>query len=376
MKLKDQMAAKKAELAALKAKIEEGDEEAIKAGEALAGEIETLGSKIKQAEKAEKVLAMIGTDEKKEKEMGLNLNLEELKNTKGSKSFDLKAYNDNHTAPTVTVVDTKVVDAQPVLGVRDVFGAEAINGNALTFFRLGDMAGTIGVTNEGAKKPQVNIPNTPVTVALAKIAGFIKETDELLSDGSFLDSAIRGRLKYEFAKAVEGYLVSGLTGTSGIQAGEATISFDNILKAKQAVRNETGYAPDTLLINPADLESLLLSKDKNDQYLLGGPAYGAYGNGGYNSNPRIWGLTVVESSEVPEGVCVVGAFKAGASVVTKAGEGQRVEVSNSDQDDFVYNRVTVRIEERMVLAVRVPKAFVLVGTADSSSSSSSSSSST
>lgn len=367
MNMKDQMAAKKAELAELKAKIEEGDEEAIKAGETLAGEIETLGSKIKQAEKAEKVLAVIGTDEKEEK--GMELNLEELKNTKGSKSFDLKAYNDNHTAPTVTVVDTKVVDAQPVLGVRDVFGAEAINGNALTFFRLGDMAGTIGVTAEGAKKPQVNIPNTPVTVALAKIAGFIKETDELLSDGSFLDSAIRGRLKYEFAKAVEGYLVSGLTGTSGIQAGEATISFDNILKAKQAVRNETGYAPDTLLINPADLESLLLSKDKNDQYLLGGPAYGAYGNGGYNSNPRIWGLTVVESSEVPEGVCVVGAFKAGASVVTKAGEGQRVEVSNSDQDDFVYNRVTVRIEERMVLAVRVPKAFVLVGTAASSSSS-------
>ena len=40
-----------------------------------------------------------------------------------------------------------------------------------------------------------------------------------------------------------------------------------------------------------------------------------------------------------------------------------MEVSNSNEDDFIYNRVTVRIEERMVEAVRVPAAFSIVGTA-------------
>ena len=110
-----------------------------------------------------------------------------------------------------------------------------------------------------------------------------------------------------------------------------------------------------------------MTKDTHGQYLLGGPAYGAYGNGTYTGNPKIWGLNVVESSAVSEGRCIVGAFKAGASVVTKSGEGQRVEVSNSNENDFIYNRVTVRIEERMVLAARVPGAFVLVGTASSSS---------
>ena len=127
-------------------------------------------------------------------------------------------------------------------------------------------------------------------------------------------------------------------------------------------RADTGYAPDALLINPTDWATLLQTKDSNLQYLLGGPAFGPYGNGGYNGNPRIWGLNVIESAGIPQGECCVGAFKAGAAVITKANEGFRVEVSNSDQDDFIKNIITIRIEERLALAVRVPAAFEIVGT--------------
>ena len=371
MSLKSELAEMKSRLAGLKDRIEADDQEAINEGDQLRADIEAKAAEIEAAKKKSAILNAIGTvtNESEEKKMEeMDLRLEELKATKGTRTFDLKAYNDNHTKPTVTVVDQKVVDLQPELNVRAAFGTEAINGNALTFFKLGAMEGTIGTVNEGAKKNQVHFPNSSVTVALLKIAAFIKETDELLSDGAFLDSAIRGRLKYEFEKAVEAYAINALTGTSGVQTGESSITFDNLLKAKQDVRANTGYAADTIMINPADLETLLLTKDSNNQYLLGGPAYGSYGNGAYTANPRIWGMNVIESAAVPEGQAIVGAFKAGASLVTKAGEGQRVEVSNSDQDDFVYNRVTVRIEERMVLAVRVPAAFVLVGSVASSSS--------
>ena len=78
-------------------------------------------------------------------------------------------------------------------------------------------------------------------------------------------------------------------------------------------------------------------------------------------------MNVVQSSAVTEGAPIVGAFKTAAAVVTQAGNGQRVEVSNSDQDDFIKNIVTVRIEERLVLAVRVPAAFCIVGGDESSS---------
>lgn len=372
MTIKETYESKQEELKGLEAEIKEGNAEAINKGEALAKEIADLAETIKKAETAEKAIAMMGTNEEKgEKEMNIKeMKLEELKTQKGSKSFALKAYNDNEAVgeSVFADLDKKVVDPQLALTVRSLFGSETISGNALTYYKLGGLEGNISTVAEGAAKPQVHIPYTPVTVALNKIAAFIKETDELLSDAAFLESAIRGRLIYEFKKQCEAYLVGALTATSGLQKVTGSITFDNLLKAKQAVRSVTGYEADAILINPTDLESLLLAKDSNQQYLLGGPAYGSYGNGAYSSNPRIWGLPVVESANVTQGQAVVGAFKAASSVVTKAGEGLRVEVSNSDVNDFEYNRITVRVEERMVLATRVPAAFALVGTSGSSSS--------
>lgn len=375
MTYKEKMNAAVKELQELTVKMEAGDMEVADRVKELNDEVETLESLIKEADRAMAKVKAIGQIKEEKEAVIERPDLSVLKVQKGSRSFAIKAYNDTQARPvdgngdTIPVMDydKNVIDLRQPLVVRSMFGAESISGNALTYYKLGAMEGTIGTVAEGAKKNQVHFNSTQNTVALSKIAGFIKETDELLSDWAFLESAIRGRLKYEFDKSVEEFLIGTLLATSGVQVGQSTISFDNILKAKQAVRTETGYAADAILINPTDLEALLLTKDSNLQYLLGGPAYGSYGNGAYNANPRIWGLPVVESSSVAEGQAIVGAFKAGSSVVTKAGEGQRVEVANTDADDFEYNRVTVRIEERMALATRVPAAFVLVGTASSSS---------
>lgn len=379
MTLKEKLLAKQKELKGLEAKIKAGDADAIKASEALIAEIKDLEALIAKAAAAEAALGKIGTPAEGEKDgekAEERPDLSDLRHQKGSRSFPIsKAYNDTQARPvdgggaTIPVMDYdhNVIDFRQPLVVRSMFGSETISGNALTYYLMGSMEGSFGTVAEGAKKHQVHFTTSEKTVALSKIAGFIKETDELLADWAFLESAIRGRLQYEFNKAVEDFLIGTLLATSGVQVGQSTISFDNILKAKQAVREETGYAADAILINPTDLETLLLTKDSNLQYLLGGPAYGSYGNGGYSANPRIWGLPVVESNAVSAGQAIVGAFKAGSSVVTKAGEGQRIEVANTDADDFEYNRVTVRIEERLALATRVPAAFVKVGSASSSS---------
>ena len=366
MTLKEQLVEKKAALKELEEPIKAGEEEAIAQGEEIAAAIAEIEKSIEASEKANALLAQIGNEEEPEEdgmeENGIKaMDLESLKGKRGTVSTYLKAYNDPEVTTTIYDYDKNVVSVQPKLGVRELFGAEAISGNALTYYVLGDAEGTIDGTSEAAAKDRIHIPYTPKTAALAKIAAYLKETDELLSDAAFLESAIRGRGVYEFQKAVEAYLVSTLAATSGVQVKGSSITFDNILAAKQEIMADTGYAADAMIINPADWATLLQAKDSNLQYLLGGPAYGSDGNGAYNGNPRIWGLNVVESAAVTQGTCIVGAFKACASVVTKAGEGQRIEVSNSDQDDFIKNMVTVRIEERLVLAARVPAAFCLVG---------------
>ena len=369
MSLKEELKAKQDALYELKERIEADDAEAIAEGEKLQAEIETKRAEIEQAEKKAALLNTIGKEKQEveavEEKTGIKaMNLESLKGARGSVSTFIKANTDLEAVGENKIYDydRNPVNLMGALAVRGLFGAETITGNALTYYKIGAIEGSIGTTSEGGTKARIHIPYTPVTVALDKIAAYLKESDELLSDFAFIESAIRNRGVFEFQKAVENYLIDELLDTSGVQSGGGSITFDNILAAKQDVFADTGYVPDALLINPADWSTLLQTKDSNLQYLLGGPAFGSYGNGGYNGNPRIWGLNVVESAGIPQGECCVGAFKAGAAVITKANEGFRVEVSNSDQDDFIKNIITIRIEERLALAVRVPAAFEIVGT--------------
>ena len=370
MILKEQLAEKKAALLALKEDIEAGDAEAIAQGEELTAAIEELNNTIASAQKAQDMLSQIGSDEETtEEEPKMNepnlksLDLNALKSNRGSVSVQLKANTDAVSGAQVAVTDNAVVDIKPASGVRALFGTESISGNALTYFVMGATDGASGIVAEGAKKHQIHQNYTSITAALVKIAAFLKETDELLNDVPYLESAVRGRGVFVHDKAVEAYLVDTLSKTSGIQTLAEAVSFDSLLKAKTNVKTATGYDADAILINPADLQTLLLSKDKNSQYLLGGPAYAGYGQGSYNGTLPIWGMTVASCDAVTEGTAIVGAFKAGASIVSKAGEGFRVEVSNADEDDFQKNMVTVRIEERLLEAVRVPAAFVKIAAA-------------
>ncbi|MBQ1754129.1 MAG: phage major capsid protein [Bacteroidales bacterium] len=374
MTKREELTAKQDALIALKERIEADDTEAIEEGVQLKADIETLTAEVEAADKKAGLLETIGTKEEPNQEdnimntEGLKaLNLEALKGQRGSTSVELKASTDPApvAAPPIPVVSQNVGEINYKLGVREAFGREAISGNTLTYFVMQGVSGTPGAITlggQGSAKAQIEPLYEPVTEALKKIACYIKETDELLSDAPFLESVVRGRGVYEQQKAVEAELVSQLTNTVGINTTyqNAGLNFDNLLKAKCAVEAATGYDADTILINPVDLQTLLLTKDETHQYLMGGPAYAPYGNGAYGAYLPIWGCKVIATNAITQGKAVIGAFKQGAAVVTKVNEGLRVEVSNSDQDDFIKNLITVRIEERILLAVRVPSAFAIV----------------
>lgn len=274
--------------------------------------------------------------------------------------FGFKANTDIHTAPTITVTEQNVVDVVRELSVRDLFGAERISGNAFSYIQMGATEGTPGVVVEGGTKPQIHIPTTPVTVPLTKVAAWFYESDELISDAPFMETAINNRGIYEHNLYVENYLVSDVLNASGIQTQTGGVTADTLFEAMTAVRTGSGYAPDALVINPADYQTLRLAKDSNLQYYGGGYFYAPYGNGEVSEQPGIWGLRTVVTTAVPQGTALVGAFRAGGSVVTKDNEGLRVEIALQDRDDFIKNLVTVRIEERLALALRVPGAFVKV----------------
>ena len=373
MKLKEKLDAKVVELdEALKAK--EIDSTKIKA---LNDEIEELERSIKEAKKAERLLAQIGADGEKEEAPEIRANslganfVAHLKEKELGTHFNVsvpefvKSYNDVQKTPTTegvsafaTTYDRNVVTgARTPLVIRDLFAAETISGSTLVYLVEGAIEGAPAATNEGAKKPQVHFADpTPKTVSLAKIAAFIKESDEYKDDYAFLESAINGRLLYHLGLVEQNKLVYDLLNTSGIQSDTTSLTAastaaqiaDVILKEAMDVQEQSGFPADAIVINPTDWYKLRIGKDGENRY---------YGNGYFSeqSIPNLWGIPVCVTTATSAGTIIVGAFKTCGSVVQKGGVG--LDMTNSDQDDFVKNLMTIRAEERLALAVRRPAGF-------------------
>ena len=258
--------------------------------------------------------------------------------------------------------------------LADWLGSGTMSGNTLVYFtERPDSAieGAIAAVAEGAKKPQLHMPAyDPVTETLKKIAGYIKISDEMTEDAAFLVSEIEGRLLYALQLAEENQLLNGsgtgqnlrgLLNRSGLQtetaAGEGDV-FDAIYRSLTKVELATDLVADGIAINPMDYQKLRLSKDKNDQYIAGGPFQGQYGNGQVMDNPAIWGKRTIVTPAIAQGTILVGAGKLGATIYRKGG--LSLQATNTNEDDFVNNKVTILGEERLGLAVRRPSAFVKI----------------
>lgn len=274
-------------------------------------------------------------------------------------------------APWLTEFDRTIVRAfrRPV--VSDLFGTGSLSGNAVTYLVEGAVEGALATVAENGLKPQFHIGDpTTKTDALKKIAGILSFTDEMVEDADFWVSEINQRGLYLLALAEEAQLltgpgtgstIEGLLTRSGVQVETAENVDDNadaLFRALTKVQTATGLSADGIVINPVDYQRLRLSTDANGQYFGGGFFAGQYGSGGIQEQPGLWGQRTVVSAAVPAGTAVVGAFNAAATVYRKGGV--RVESTNSHAEDFDYNRIRTRIEERVALAVRIPAAFVNV----------------
>lgn len=379
MNLLEKLAEAKENLTQVKAAVEAEEKSAEDLSTAIE-EVKGLQAQIKAADEAEELMKALETPkeekaEKEEKTMEYK-NLgeyvaakvkEEEYDPRDGKPFHTKPFKaaapmtiPSGVKPAITTYDQNVYGNLRELMIADLFATETISNNALTFFvESSTVEGGPAYTTEGNEKPMMSFGDpTSVTAALRTIASYMKESNQLVHDAPWLASAINDRGLFQHHLAVESYLVSALSGTSGIGTGNK-MTPDGILKAKMTVWKNSGYRPDTLLINPEDLYNIMIRKDTNGQYYGGGFATGAYGNGAVAEEPTIWGLRVIPSASVTQGTCFVGAFKAGGSIV-RSDEGLGVEIAYQNEDDFIKNMITVRIEERLVLAVRRPACFVKI----------------
>jgi HK97 family phage major capsid protein len=259
------------------------------------------------------------------------------------------------------------------LTIADLFASGSLSGSSLTYPQQGPVTGVPGAVAEGAAKPQINFAWANVNEVLSKLAAITKVSDESMEDTPYLISVINAQLVQRLQIVEEDQLLNGngtapnirgilqrpgiqTTGTAGDPAAN---NLDTIFHAITLVETGPAFAPtDGIVVNPVDYEKFRLSKDTNEQYYGGGPFTGAYGNDGIAQQPGIWGYKTVVTPAISAGTVLVGSFSLGGQVFRKGGI--RVDSTNSDVNDFQNNLVALRAEERLLLAVYYPTAFVKV----------------
>ena len=246
--------------------------------------------------------------------------------------------------------------------------------NSIEYTQENPVTGAAVEVAEGQAKPDANLTFTDASAPVATIAAWMKTRKQVLADVSALRSIMDTRLRYLVQKRLEEQVLNG--GGTGADLrgllqtpGIGTVTYqsalplgENILSGITNVYLNDGAA-DGIVLHPTDWQQALTQKAH-----FGGGAgaagtagsYDYYGGGPFGSTPQsLWGVRVVPSQAITKGTGLVGDFALGAQLFIR--QGVTVLFSDSDQDDFIKNRVTLLAEMRAGLVVWRPSLFQSVG---------------
>lgn len=262
-----------------------------------------------------------------------------------------------------------LVQAQRVAGtalpqrrmtIRALLAQGNTNSNSIEYDKEKAFTNSAAPVAEGALKAQSELQFEDATAPVRTIAHWMRASVQILADAPALRSMIDQRLRYGLAFAEELQLLNG-SGTGQNLEGlvtaatayaapgslTATTPVDVVrLMILQVALAE--YPANGIVMNPIDMAAIEMSKDTAGGYLIGDPQG--------TIQKRLWGLPVVETQAIGEDKALVGAFDLAAQIFDR--QDATVEVSTEDQDNFVKNKVTIRAEERLALAIYREAALV------------------
>ncbi len=255
--------------------------------------------------------------------------------------------------------------SQRPLRILDLIPTGTTDGNSVPYtVESGAFTGPVEVA-EGGTKPEAGVTYTDADAPVQTIAAWMKIRKQALADFAALRSIIDQRLRYAVERRLEGQVLAGtgsgsnLTGilnTSGIGTVpySATVSTTElILSGVTNIYLADGVA-DGIAMHPADWQIALTERAHNGANTVG--SYEYLGGGPFGTTPQtLWGVPCTPSAAVPAGNVLVADFGLGCQLLIR--EGVNVLFSDSDQDDFIKNRVTMLGELRAALAVWRPSVF-------------------
>lgn len=240
----------------------------------------------------------------------------------------------------------------------DIVMRASAESNVISWVSQANKDGAAGGTAEGALKNQLDFDLVVASETVVKRTAFIKVSDEMVDDISFMASEINNELMRELLKDVENQVYQGngtppnmngiKTVATAFAAGTFALTVDNanIVDVLRVAINQVKIAnqdsPNFILLNPSDVTSLKMIKvgTTDDRYI--DQLQMVAGQLSLDS------VSIIESTLVTQDEYLVGAFNL-ATVYDKGSISVEVGL---DGDDFTKNLRTVRAEWRGATVVK------------------------
>lgn len=246
------------------------------------------------------------------------------------------------------------------LSVRSLIAPGQTTSNVVNYVKESGFTNKAAPVAEGTRKPESGMMFIEESANVRTIAHYIPVSKQILTDAPTLQSYIDTRMLYGLAEKEESQLINGdgtgvninglLTQATAYDTAMNKIGdtmLDQLANAILQVRLAK-FPANGVYMHPADVNGLRLIKDTTGRYIFADPANG--------SLPMPWGMRIVESLEIPKGSFLIGAFNLAAQIFDR--ESAVIDISEHNEDNFVTNKVTIRVEERLALAVYRPEAIV------------------
>lgn len=261
--------------------------------------------------------------------------------------------------------------ARPTNRIRPLFGTPipvpAGMGGTVRYFDQTTNTNNAAGQTEGSLKGEGVLAWNEYSLNLRTYAEFLPVSKQSLRYFSFIEGEIRNKLIRDLEYKIDGALFSGSGNAPDIKGvytsatayadpaagitADASI-YDLIAYIHGVISKDAPYQPNYVLMNMADVTTMKLKKDLNNNYVLP-PFTSADGM-------TIDGIVVVPTSQVTAGTMLVGDFRY-ATLYT--GEDMTISVGFQN-DDFTKNKVTILAEEELALLVRNVDAGAFIKVAD------------
>jgi HK97 family phage major capsid protein len=250
------------------------------------------------------------------------------------------------------------------LRILDLIPTATMDGNAIPYVQEGGTFDSAHETVEGAAKPATQVEFIDAEAKAETVAHFTKVKRQTLSDAAALQGVIQSRLTYGVVRRIEAQILAGagpdateiqgiltMTGVADVEYAADELAADQALEGIVTVLLSDAV-PNAVVLNPRDWADALKAKAEggDGHYFSAGPFL--------DTAERLWSAAAIPSAAIPQGKALVGDFTLGATLFVR--EGVNVLTSDSDQDDFTRNRVTLLGEGRFACALFQPSAFAIV----------------